>query len=94
MIERSAVVVVETGLGMFLVDAEARPWVHVMTLFLPHCYSFLPHCFSCMGIVSSSWLLVISGRGHRLREINSAPSMKDSDLNNQNLMHAYSSEKT
>jgi hypothetical protein len=59
MSERSYFVVVETDLGVFLVDTEAHPLVPTMTL-------FPPHFFSCMGIVLSYWLLVISGRVHRL----------------------------
>jgi hypothetical protein len=48
----------------YALDFVAVPWD------LHECIA-VPHGLSCMGIVFSSWIVAISGLGHRLRVMRS-----------------------
>jgi hypothetical protein len=63
-------VVVEIDLGVVcLVNVEGHGFAFVVSLSSPHYLLIPPHYFACMGIVFSSWLLLVSDLGHRLQVI-------------------------
>jgi hypothetical protein len=72
MADRSMVAVVEIDLGVVsfvedsphALDFVAVPWDL-------HEFIAVPHGLSCMGIVFNSWVVAISGLGHRLRVMRS-----------------------
>jgi hypothetical protein len=66
------VAAVDIDLGLVsLAEASAHVFDFVAFPWDLHELSSVPHGLSCIGIVFNSWLVVISGLGHRLRVMRS-----------------------
>jgi hypothetical protein len=72
MVDRSVVAAVDIDLGVVsFVEDSAHVFDFVVVPWdFPELTS-APHYLSCIGIVFISWLVVISGLGHRLRVMRS-----------------------
>jgi hypothetical protein len=67
MLDQSAVVAVDIDLGVVsFVDESVQGFVFDVVVLDFHELPYVPHCFSFIGIVFNSWLVVVSGLGHRL----------------------------
>jgi hypothetical protein len=72
MVDRSMVVAVYIDIGVVsFAEASAHYFNVVAFPWDLQELSPVPHGFSCIGIVFNSWLVVISGLGHRLCVIRS-----------------------
>jgi hypothetical protein len=66
-LDRSAVAEVDIDLGVVcFVDESGQGFTFAVFFVVFHELLYVPYCLSCIGIVSNSWLVVVSGLGQIL----------------------------